>query len=226
MALSAGVVANDFIVLVKTYDWSKGAEPYSEDKAQVLYRLLSAAGLNPKEVVPGRAHFSEWNICEELVIVNHLCPFKVIDQNGEDDYAATKWLDSMVGFVASFDPDPALRECLMEEVCAKIASAAPFEVYITAEGDVLLEQPPTADFTLHHGFVRHTCDTDLMRSATATVGRHKYCGASMDRRHATAKHDALVCLKCGRLATFPAGVKIYGDLRRYFVEKAKKEEWA
>jgi hypothetical protein len=207
-------VATRFIELALKHEcWSeiKGL-PASE--IQILFDTVSAAGFNPKKVMPGKLVGNyldqDGSRTGETYPINDFCPFKVLREDG-DDYLATGWLDRALRhalYVSERQKEN--REEAIKEVAKTIEQSIPLEmIQLTPEGDLLREYPPDVN-TFSGFFVKHTRDTDKLNSC---VGVHEFCNGWMDRGRATRTHDAIVCRSCHLRVLFPRGVKTYGDLR-------------
>lgn len=200
-----------FVDIALKYDWEKVKE-LSDEEVQVLLETVSAAGFEPKSVVPGKlkGDYLEQNGSRtgDTYPINELCPYKVVSQEDGDDYFATGWLDEALCRVVHARNREDSQQ-LIEAIRSGIERSIPLQpVQLTSEGDLLREYPPSV-----HGeyFVDHTRDTNKLNSC---VGVHMYCGGWMDRNRATKTRDAIVCRSCHLRVLFPKEVKTYGELRR------------
>ena len=101
---------------------------------------------------------------------------------------------------------------LLRKIIKKIAQSVPFEpIQLTIEGDYLQECPSSSEKINPRFMLDHTRDNHTLDSR---IGMHKYCNSWMDRNHATATHDAIICRGCHIRILFPKEVKTYGDLRK------------
>lgn len=208
------LIAEQFVDLVlKNNDWGQ-IKQLSNDEIQTFFEIVSAAGFEPKSVVPGKlkGHYLEQDgsRTSETYPINSLCPFKVISQEGDDHGFATGWLDCALHHVVSGATQKGEnRQQLIEKICSEIKRSISLQpIQLTLEGDLLREYPPS----LHGGyFVDHTRDTNNLGSC---VGVHMYCGGWMDRNRATKTCDAITCRHCHLRVLFPKEVKTYGELRQ------------
>lgn len=64
---------------------------------QILFDIVSEAGFKPKKIALGFLFWHYFNkngiLTEEIYQLNTLCPFKVVNQNNENNLIATYWLD-------------------------------------------------------------------------------------------------------------------------------------
>lgn len=218
--MSVSEVATQFVDLALEHkgNWGKITR-LSVDKIQVFFATVEAAGFDPKEVKLGRLRGDyrdqDCSITGETYVINDLCPCKVIDQEGEDDYCATGWLDSALCRVVSergWGPKES-REQLIDAIATEIARSVPLKpVQLTPEGDLLREYPPSGGSYL----TDHTRDDNRLGSC---VGIHMYCDSWMDRHRATKTHDAISCRGCHLRVLFPKEIKTYGELRAHLASK-------
>lgn len=200
-------VAARFVGVVRMIDWWKmwaGTEALLPGEVLVLFEAVSVAGFNPKEVVPGKLIGDlldqSGGRTGETYKVNSLCPYKVVAEDGEDDYAATSWLDSRVQWVVA---NPKHHTDIVEMVARQIEESVPLEmVRLTSEGDFLREYPSTC---------KHERDEDALRS---TIGVHNLCNGFVDLVGTSQTHAAIVCRNCCLRIVVPKGIRTYGDLRR------------
>jgi len=194
----------------------------------VFFEIVSAAGLNPKKVTLGRLVGNyldqDGSKTGENYPINGLSPFKVVNQEGNDHYFATGWLDdamcrvvfggikqsatrAVYGFLPEGKEEP-FKETV-EAIRLEIERSIPLNpIRLTTEGDMLEEYPPSVN---NSWFVNHTRDNNELRDC---VGIHKYCGGWIDRHRATTTRDAVVCRACHLRVLFPKEVKTYGELRQ------------
>ncbi len=212
MSDDAQEVAAAFVDLALNHRRWDGHVALDEAEVHVLLRTVVAAGFEVSAVVPGRLRGryrdQDGSATGETYAINGLCPYKALDEDGKDDYAASTWLDRLLWQVIS----PANRYGCEQRggyravVAAEIARSVPLTpVQLTPEGDLLCEYPPRGS-----GFVDHSRDD---KALTTCVGVHKYCSGYMDRVRATARHDAILCRSCGLRVLFPRTVQTYGELR-------------
>lgn len=200
-------IAVALVELAQRYISSK-PEELSADDVHVLFETVSAGGFEPKGLVLGllRGHYldQDGSRTGETYAINGF-PFKVINQDGSDDYTATGWLDGIMGVAVGGKA---------EEVQKEIERSVPLQpIQLTAEGDMLREYPPRREWTY---LVDHARDT---RELSSCVGVHDSCNFWMDRVGATKTHDALLCRGCHLRVLFPKGIKTYGDLRKFLAFK-------
>lgn len=188
------------------------------DEAQTLFfDVVSAAGFDPQKVIPGRlvGHYLDQDGSRTggTYPINGVCPFKVVDEDGDDNYFATGWLDCALWRVVSGTTrHQENREKLVDVMIEEIERSIPLEpVQLTPDGDLLLECPPHGDGFGFTYFVHHTRDKDVLDSC---VGVHAFCEGWMDRGRSTRTHDVIMCRSCHLRALFPRKVKTYGELRR------------
>lgn len=208
------LTATRFVDLVRKYEKWDYIKELPVEEMQVLFAIVAAAGFEPKEIKLGKL---EGHYCDqggytgERYPINNLCLFKVVNQEDEDHYFATGWLDNMfqrvlLGMKQKEDHE----QRLIEAIAWGIEQSVPLApIQLTVLCDMLREGSPR--FVSGY-FVEHTKDDGILSSC---VGVHKYCDGLMDRRRATELHDAIVCRSCYLRVLFPKEVKTYGDLRRY-----------
>lgn len=206
-------VAVAFVDLVLKYNWNE-VEKLPADEVQILFATVSAAGFNPTKVVPGKlvGHYrdQDGSSTGETYPINSYCPYKVIDQDGDDHYHATGWLDGALSLVKGTRERNLQGQ--IEMIRHEIERSIPLEpIPLTGDGDFLREYPPSGGY-----FVDHTRDTNNLGSC---VGVHEFCNSWMDRMRATRTHDAIVCRSCHLRVLFPKEIKTYGELRRFFASK-------
>ncbi len=201
-------VAVQFVDLALKYGnrWGEVNE-LPKVELQVLLATVHAAGFDPMKLVPEKlkGHYLDEDMRRtgETYPINRLCPFKVVNQEGGDDYSATGWLDCAVHRVVSGGES---REQLINVIRSEIERSVPLQpIQLTPEGDLLREYPRQGYF------VDHTRDSDRFESC---VGIHKHCGGWVDRRGATKTHDALLCRGCHLRVLFPKEISTYGELRQ------------
>lgn len=215
-------VATRFVDLALKYKRGDDVKMLPADEIQVLFETVSAAGFNPKKVMLGKLVGNyldqDGSPTGETYPINSLCPFKVINQKGEEHYFATGWLDCALRRVVYDSMRQAVdREKLIGAMTEEIKRSVPLTpIQLTPEGDMLREYPPnTVLFGLEY-FVDHTRDD---RKLSCCVGVHEYCNSWMDRMQATETHDAIVCRGCHLRVLFPKEVETYGDLRKALAAK-------
>lgn len=220
MQKEAEGVAARFVDLSLKYERWGEVKTLSADDVQVLFDTVSAAGFNPKKVVLGKLVGSycdqEGGSTGKTYAINRLCPFKVVDQEDDDHYFATGWLDCALRCVVCSTPwQNEGREKLIEIIAKEIERSISLEpIQITPEGDLLCEYPPITLASCYEYFVKHTCDADGLGSC---VGVHEFCNGWMDRVRDSETHDAIVCRRCHLQVLFPKEVNTYGDLRQVLV---------
>lgn len=205
-------IARKFVAAATGRDWRKtGTTP--EEIATVFLETLLAAGFEVAAVVPGKlnGHYCEQDGSRtgETFPINATCPSKAQAADGTDHYPATGWLDRLLLLALARRGTDEER---VEAVRAEIERAVPLEpIRLTADGDLLREYPPGHRGFGQRYFVDHTRDESKLNTC---VGTHAYCGGWMDRRGATATHDAIVCRGCHLRVLFPKTVDTYGELRQ------------
>jgi len=211
-------VAARFVDLALSCQWWSEVEELPDNEVQVFLDVL-AAGFNPGFIVPGKLKGEYLDQTGrktgEVYSINWGFPFKVISPEKEDDYIATGWLDCALRRVVSGGPRRGeSREQLVEAIEREIERSIPLEpIQLTTEGDLLCEYPPNPlAFSSLAYFVDHTQDSGKLASC---VGVHMFCGGWMDRRQATATHDAIMCRNCQLKVFFPKKIKTYGGLRQF-----------
>ena len=209
-------IAIPFINLARDYNWQKvNALPAGE--VQILFRVVSAAGFEPKEIILGKliGHHREQGggSTGETYPINTLCPYKVVDQDGADDLLATGWLDCALKMVITTPISTWAEEDTIEAVRREIERSIPLKpIQLTPEGDALQEIPRLREYPHSGGyFVDHTRDGHELGSS---AGVHDYCNGWVMRTRATQTHDALVCKSCHLRVRFPKEIKTYGELRQ------------
>jgi len=215
-------VATRFVDLTLKYKQWGGIKTLPADEMQVLFETVSAAGFNPKKVIPGNlvGHYrdQDGSSTGETYLINSLCPFKVVNQKDDDHYFATGWLNcAFCRVIYASMRQQEDREKLIEVMANEIERSVPLTpIQLTPEGDMLREYPPSMfAFGLEY-FVDHTRDD---RKLSCCVGVHEYCNSWMDRMQATKTHDAIVCRGCHLRVLFPKEVETYGDLRKALASK-------
>ncbi|MFZ2038661.1 MAG: hypothetical protein WAV11_01880 [Minisyncoccia bacterium] len=220
-------IAKNFVNLVlKHADW-KEVKELPADEVQVFFDTVSAAGLKPKQVVIGKLLSNYRDMdgpTKETYPINHLCPYKVIGQDGKDDYFATGWLDCALRFVfGNSKPTYGNKDevvvfvGLVKALNAEIERSIPLQpIQITADGDILEERHPTTRTFGFEFFVDHTRDDSLLES---WCGVHKYCGRQIDRVCATETKDAILCRGCYLRVLFSKEIKTYGALRQEIAKR-------
>ena len=211
------LIAELFVDLLDSHRqaWTNNTE-LPRHEMQILFEVVATAGFNPKMIILGRL------VDEGNFTINRFCPFKVIDQKGKDDYLATGWLDCM--FTRALrNQRTEDRAQIIEVVKAEIERSIPLEpIQLTEQGDHLCEYPPSVRTFGPKYLISHTRDTSEIGSC---VGVHEHCDGWVDRREATALHDALVCRACSMRILFPKDVKTYGDLRKSLEQQLLNPEF-
>ncbi len=212
-------IAASFVDLVLKHErWDQISE-LPADEVEVFLSTVTAAGLDPESVVPGklRGNYREQDGSStgDTYPINGLCPFKVVSQAGGDHYLATGWLDCALRRVVKRQNED--RDRLIEAIALEIERSVPLTpVPLTPEGDLLQEYPPSIHgFGLQY-FVEHTRNENKLGSC---VGVHAHCNCWMDRCGATGTHDAIVCRGCHLRVLFPREVETYGELRQALTPK-------
>lgn len=190
----------------------------SDGDVAVLLEIVTAAGFEPKAVVFGKLcgnyREQDGSSTGKTYPINSLCQYKVIAQDGDDDYFATGWLDCAVRRVV-FGITRNGEDCdrVVDALRQEIENSAPLQpIQLTADGDLLIESPrQVAHLSGFQYFVKHIQDGDRFGCC---VGVHKHCGGWVDCSRATDTHDALVCRKCHLRVLFPKETKTYGELRK------------
>lgn len=216
-------VAEKFVDLALRPEVWNDAVQLPETDVAVLFETVTAAGFEPKAVVPGKLRGNyrdqDGSSTGETYPINSLCQYKVTAEDGDDNWFATGWLDCAVRrAVYGITRKGENREQVIEALRQEIEKSVPLQpVQLTADGDMLLEYPKQAAFFggLEY-FVSHTRDADALSSC---VGVHKHCHGWVDRNRATDTHDSLVCRRCHMRVLFPTEVKTYGQLREALAAK-------
>ena len=200
--------------------WGNAVELPESDVA-VLLETVTAAGFEPKAVVPGRLHGDyrdqDGSRTGETFPINELCQYKVVAQEGDDDWFATGWLDCAVRRATHGNRRGESREEITEALRQEIERSVPLQpIQLTADGDMLLEYPRQNKAIGLSYFVDHARDADKLGSC---VGVHKHCQGWVDRNRATDTQDALVCRRCHIRVLFPKDVKTYSQLREALAVK-------
>lgn len=215
--MNVAKVAASFVDLALSHDGWNEVEQLPSEELQILFRTVSAAGFEPKSVVLGKLK-GDWldqdgSRTGQTYPINHLSPVKVMGQDG-DNYFATGWLDCALIRVVGGAKRGEDREFLIKAIQSEIERSVPLPpVQLTPEGDLLREYPPSplALGALPY-FVDHSRDGEQLSTC---VGVHAYCNGWMDRRRATATHDAIVCRVCHLRVLFPMKIRIYEQLRQH-----------
>ncbi len=209
-------VASKFVDLVLKYERWDEVKTIPADEIQILFEIVSAAGFPVKKVILGKlvGYYldQDGSRTGKTYLVNSLCPFKVICEDG-DHYFATGWLDcAFRRVVYGKKRQNEGRDKLIEVIIKEIERSLPLEpIRLTPEGDFLCEYPPSPRTSGFEYFVKHTRDEDNLGLC---VGIHEFCNSWMERVRATKTHDAIVCRGCHLRVLFPKEVKTYGDLRQ------------
>jgi len=218
-------IASQFVDLALKHGQGDMVNELKVDEVGVLFATVSAAGFDPKEIVPGKLIGNyldeDGSNTGEHYLINRLCPFKVVSQENKDHYSATGWLDCAlrrVVFGATRQNES--RDQLIKAIAAEIKRSVPLgSIQLTPESDRLCEYPPVRSaFGLDY-FVDHTRDDHNLGSC---VGVHERCNGWMDRHAATKTHDAIVCRKCHLRVLFPKQAKTYGELRQALAPQGAK----
>ncbi len=214
-----------FVTLAFKYrETFKETKP-SEEEISIILEILSAARFNPRAMVPGILkgdYMDQGGRTGETFPINTF-PFKILNLEGEEDYHATGWLDTVflrvvhgdlthsVARVLGTEKEESFDE-LVEAVRVEIERSIPLEpIQLTKDGEILLEFPP--EVTSRNWLVNHTRDHDEL--AKSRVGIHGYCGARLNRNRVTEVSDALHCNDCGLRILIPKEIKTYGELRQH-----------
>jgi len=211
-------IASKFVRLVLKADWDNqwaGKEDFLPEDVEILFKTVSAAGFEPKSVVPGKLRGDYYNeerrATGETYPINSICPYKVLGETGAD-YRATGWLDSLVRF--AIQSRARQNDDIIKMVRTEIARSVPLEpIQLTPDDDKLIEYPPsrTSDY-----FFDHTRDDHKL---TSCVGLHAYCNGWIDRLRATETLDALSCRACRIRVLFPKTIATFGELRNFLSNK-------
>ncbi|MCX6778718.1 MAG: hypothetical protein NTU97_00605 [Candidatus Magasanikbacteria bacterium] len=221
--MSVPSLAERFVDLASCYDW-KNPKELPAEVMQTLQQLVLAAGFDSLVVVPGElyGHYNDqdgsWT--GETYRVNRTCAIKVVNQENENEFFATGWLDSLFcRVIVGKDRDGESRDQLIEVVQKEITRSLPLPlIMLTSAGDVLVERLPQPTSSIYPCLVDHTRDE---QSLDGSLGVHEYCRGWMDRFRATKTHDALLCRKCYLRVLFPREIKTYGELRKYLQEQIR-----
>ena len=217
-------ISRSFVGLAAKHDWLLVVELPAEE-VQILFNVVAAAGFEPKEVVPGklvgRKREQDGSETDETYPINTLCPYKVVDQDGNDDRPATGWLDSILKSVLAIlhkkFPGTWGWVDLIEAVYGEIERSIPLKpIRLTPEGDMLREYPRHREYPhLGNYFVDHTRDGHELNYSSLGVGVHSRCKGLVCRVNVTETLDALVCKVCNLRVLFTKKIKIYGELRTF-----------
>lgn len=208
-------VATRFVDFVLENMQGDEIKAFPEGAAQIFFSIASEAGFEPKKVVPGKVSDERGGLS-----VNEVCPFIVVDKEDKPHYFATGWLDCAVRRVAyGSSRQGEGRVKLIEAIFIEIERSIPLApIWLTPEGDLLRENPPTPLFSGLGYFVKHMRD-DCEFDSYATAGIHKFCDGRIDRCRATEKNDVLICRACYLRVLFPREVKTYGQLRQALLQR-------
>jgi hypothetical protein len=94
----------DLVLAFSHSEWRNLNRLLDEDEMTVLSDIVFAAGLKPRMLVTGKLHNnhkSQGGGAGEVYLINVLCPYKVVDENGEDHHLATDWLERAFQHVRS-----------------------------------------------------------------------------------------------------------------------------
>lgn len=213
-------IASNFVNLILKHKSWNHAE-LSTNEMEIIFAVVAAAGFDPREIkegkLTGKYLDQDGSSTGETYPINSFCPFRVVCQDGGDNYFATGWLDCAFRRVAyGSSRNNENPEELIQEIIKEVERSVPLEpIQLTREGEMLLEYPPSS----HHlagfqYFVDHTRDDYQLSSC---VGVHAYCSGWLDRMQATQSHDAIVCRRCHLRVLFPKEVVSYGDLRQSLI---------
>lgn len=210
-------LVSQFIDLVRCKKWHK-IEELPANEMQIILKMVRLAGFEPKAIVPGRLRGDyldqDGSKTGQTFSINSYSPFKVISQNGSENYFSTGWLDC--AFRRVLESCGETRQQLIRAIELEIERSIPLvPIQITPEGDMLCECPPSLRSRYFEYFVDHTRDKDVLEYSVG-VAVHMYCNNSMGRGRATKELDAIICRGCGLRVLFPKEVKTYGDLRQAF----------
>jgi hypothetical protein len=205
-------IAASFVDLALKHDWRQITE-LPADELQIIFEIVSAAGFEPTQVVPGKLVGNyldqDGSRTGDTYPINSSCPYKILGRNGNDHYRATGWLDCALSLARR----GVSREERVQAIQREIERSIPLEpIKLNVEGDTLREYPSSS----YHYFVDHTRDSQELGGC---IGVHDYCNGFMDRSGATKTHDAIVCRRCHLRILFPKEVKTYGELRMALASK-------
>ena len=117
--------ASKFVDLVLSKQWKPASDVFSVDEVQIFFDTVSAAGFNPKEIVRGMlvGHYrdQDGSVTGETYPINYVCPYKVVNEDGADNYFATGWLDCafrrvVYGATQNDESREKLTEVINEEI--------------------------------------------------------------------------------------------------------------
>jgi hypothetical protein len=217
--MSTTEIAEKFVNLILKYENWREVKNILEEEIQVLFELVSTAGHNPKQIVPGRLfediYDEQGRATGEKSPVNYLCPYKAIDQNDSDNFFATGWLDCALRRVFGCKKIES-KDRLIKVIDAEIVRSVPLQpVQITVVGDFLREYPPKKRTFAFNYFVDHARDDSILQCC---VGIHeslqKPCNGWMERFSDTDTEDSIICQKCHLMVLFPKEIRTYGGLRQ------------
>lgn len=214
-------IAEKFVNLVLSQvDWNQVTD-LPESDIQTLFDTVTAAGFNPKVVIPGKltGNFvdDDGSPTDETFPINILCPFKVVGQKDHDYFFATGWLDcALRRVVFGFSRQHELREELVRVIVREIERSRPLQpIQLNDKGESLEEYPPDkAPLASLQYLVDHTRDETQLKYY---VGLHANCGGLFNRHGATQTHDSIACPKCHLRVLFLKKVRTYGELRESIV---------
>lgn len=216
-------IAIPFINLARDYNWQR-VTTLPADEVKILFNIVAAAGFNPTKIVLGKlvGHEREQGggSTGETYPINTLCPYKIVDQDGNDDCPATGWLDSTLKLALGPLPRPWAKEDIIQAVQCEIERSIPLEpIQLTPEGGNFLQEIPRhREYRYPHSdnyFVDHTRDGHELSHTSSGVGVHLHCRGWMRRTRVTETHDGLVCSSCYLRVLFPREIKTYGELRKF-----------
>ena len=88
-------IASQFVDLVLKHGQRVKIKEFSVDETQVLFKIVAAAGFDPKEVKAGKLvgyyRDQDGSNTGKAYSINSICPFKVVSQENNDHYFATGW---------------------------------------------------------------------------------------------------------------------------------------
>lgn len=217
-------IATRFVDLALKHERWDGITELPADEVRLLLDVVTAAGFEPKEVVPGKAVSSyldeDGHPTGKIFPINSLCPFKVVNQEGSDHGDATGWLNLVFGYVVKGGLFDGRRDRGIEYVAAEIERAVPLEpIQLTSHGDRLCERPPNRAGLGRLYIVEHKRDS---HEFSDSVGVHQHCNGRLKRRRATTAYDVIVCEGCFLRVRIPIQIKTFGKLRQFM----EAQDWA
>lgn len=91
---------------------------------------VHAAGFNVAIVIPGKLELDNQ--------AYQLCPYKAVDDKGNDDYFATAWLDAALRLVLSETKNKKSKAELIEMICSEIRRIRSLKPQLMFEGELLV----------------------------------------------------------------------------------------